>query len=273
MKSIETKAKSLHEAIEEAVAKLGVPQEDLTIEILEQGGMFKKACIRATVKESAATPKELPAPKREEPKPEKFVESKREEPKPVKKPEPKIERPVETEHKPCDVGAIKFAKTLEFVKKLLELMENDAKVEGVHTDTGFNINVTGDNIGRLIGKGGSNLNAFQTLVSSIAISNANGEGKRVYINIGDYREKHGDTLLSMAQKKAEHVKATGRYVKLEPMNARDRAIIHTALQGVEGIKTYSTGKDPFRCLCIAPADKTERPEHDERPVSTSDSQE
>jgi len=287
MKTIEVKAKSVHEAIEEAVEKLGVSQEDLTIEILEQGGMFKKTCIRATIKDDAPPKKERifsiaeePAPAKSDEAPLLSKKTRRGEDCPSKAVTPAARHlknsakakaaedcPSEassasgradkeaSSSQPRTSSSNKFTATHSFVTRLLELLENDSTITTQDTDTAFNININGENIGRLIGKNGVVLNAIQTLVSCIAIFNSNGEGKRVFVNIGDYKEKRGNTLESLALKKAEYVKSSGRFCKLEPMNARDRAIIHTALSAIEGIKTYSTGRDPFRCLCIAPADK------------------
>jgi spoIIIJ-associated protein len=256
MKEIEVKAKNAYDAICEACEKLGVAQDEVNCQVLKEGGMFSKGVYLVSVKETKAASVPLdPKPSAVEKKPEPKPEQKKAEPKKAeeKKPAPKTENksaPVST----GTVSGTKFETTTNFVTKLLELLENDAKVTTERTDNAFNINVAGDNIGRLIGKNGVVLNAIQTLVSTIAIANANGEGTRVFVNIGDYKEKRGDTLQALAIKKAEKVKETGRYIKLEPMNARDRAIIHTALAEVKGIKTYSTGQDPFRCLCIAPAD-------------------
>ena len=263
---IEVKAKTLHEAIEDACEQLGVSQDELTIDVLSQGGMFGKVKILATVKE-----KEVPPTIDIRPSTKGNIEPTVAEVKPMEKTEPvkkprkepasdnkTIEKASKKSEKPLLAKSTstkdKFTATTDFVVKLLEILENDSTVTTEHTDAAFNINVNGEHIGRLIGKSGAVLNAIQTIVSSIAISNANGEGKRVFVNIGDYKEKRGDSLQSLAMKKAEYVKRTGRFVKLEPMNARDRAIIHTALSEVEGIKTYSTGRDPFRCLCISPAD-------------------
>jgi spoIIIJ-associated protein len=266
MKTIEVKAKSVVDAIEDACEQLGVSQDDLIIEVLAQGGMFGKAKIKATIKESAEIKAPEPEPKKPEPRFESTPETTEIEigssevtPRFSKKSEKNsadaTARTADGEIRTPKNGT-KFEICTKFVTKLLELLENDSTVSTEETDAAFNINVAGENIGRLIGKGGSALNALQTLVSSVAISNANGEPKRVFVNVGDYKEKRGDTLQTLAMKKAEFVKRTGRFVKFEPMNARDRAIIHSTLQSVEGIKTYSTGKDPFRCLCIAPADGT-----------------
>jgi len=160
----------------------------------------------------------------------------------------------------------KFQKTLDFATKLVELLGSGAVVTHEITERSFNINVTavtaasgaeghGGGVGQIIGKGGEVMNAIQTLVSSIAIANSAGENKRVYFNVEDYKERRTETLKALAVRKAEKVKETGRFIKLEPMNSRERAIIHSALQDIEGIRSYSTGKDPHRCLCIAPARK------------------
>jgi len=274
MKSIEVKAKTIDEAIEDACSQLGVSQTDVDIEILSQGGMFGKARVICTIKDDYKPAKPEPQ-KTETPATTSALDALEE-----VMPESRTVRAeeLETKDKPGRVPQTpitsekasgveiasqvtpikkgdKFKTTTEFVTKLLELLENDSTVTTEETEAAFNINVVGENIGRLIGKSGLVLNAIQTVVTSIAISNSNGENKRVLVNVGDYREKRGDTLNSIAMKKVEYVKRTGRFVKLDPMNARERAIIHTALQNIEGIKTYSTGKDPFRCLCIAPADK------------------
>ena len=247
MKSIEVKAKSVHEAIADACTQLGVDQDQVNIEILSQGGMFGKAKVLVTIKDDVVKTK-TPAPTPPSAAPVIKTATAGSTPEASSQPQTTT----------TGTPGAKFEKTSSFVTKLLELLENDATVTTENTEKSFNINVNGPNIGRLIGKGGEVLNALQTLVSSIAISNANGEGKRVFINIADYKERRGDSLQSLAVRKAEHVKSTGRTVKLDPMNSRERAIIHTALSAIDGIKTFSTGKDPFRCLCIAPADKEKK---------------
>ena len=263
-KSIEMSAKTTGEATERALIELGASYDEVEVEVLSSGGLFKKAKVRVTIKET-----EKPIIKEFEKTVIKEVQTnfqtgKSDKPitkpaKPTKTVIEKIEKPQEsktvqpvTKDNAPNGKSIKFEKTLTFTKKLLELLENDATVTTEITERSFNINITGDNVGKIIGKGGEVLNALQTIVSSIAIANSAGENKRVYINVEDYKERRRETLVALAQKKADIVKKTGRYIKLEPMGARDRAIIHSALQDIEGIRTYSTGKDPHRCLCIAP---------------------
>lgn len=265
-KSVEIQAKTVDQAIMDALVELGASYEDVEFEILSQGGFLKKAKVRVSLKGTSNTESKTIQEKKEEPK--KTTEIKKEEPrkefktdkptekKEIKPQEVKKEKPAVKSENSGDMP-VKFARTLEFTQKLMELLGNGCKAEGEVTENTFNINISGENLGQVIGKGGEVLNAIQALVSAIAISCAGGESKRVYVNAEDYKERRKETLVNLAMKKAEKVKATGRYIKLEPMNSRDRAIVHSALQEVEGIRTYSTGKDPFRCLCIAPKKDSE----------------
>jgi len=280
-KSIETQAKTIEAAIEDALSQLGASYDEVDVDIIQEAGFLKKAKVKVTLKEKEiakpAPAKEVvakPAPVKEEvtkvkeerkqEKPQEQKQVKKEQ-KQEKKETKSIEKEnnkkeatvVSTAKQPLPEGQLpaKFQKTLDFAAKLIELLGSQAEVTHEITDKSFNIKVNGQGVGQIIGKGGEVMNAIQTLVSSIAIANSAGENKRVYFNVEDYKERRTETLKSLAVRKAEKVKETGRFIKLEPMNSRERAIIHSALQEIEGIRTYSTGKDPYRCLCIAPARK------------------
>ena len=160
--------------------------------------------------------------------------------------------PVSEEEMPAKLRATKL-----FVEKFLILTENDAKVIASVNDKDMRLDIQGDEVGRLIGKGGVALHALQTIVTSIAIQAANGENRRVYVNIENYKEKRTQTLQELASRKAEVVKKTGKTLRLDPMTPRERAIIHTHLQNMEGIKTFSKGMDPNRYLVIAPTNSYE----------------
>jgi spoIIIJ-associated protein len=288
MKQIEIKAKTINEAIDDACAQLGVTQDQLDIEILSQGGMFGKAKILATVKPSAEKPAPFSFEKTRSDKSEtetfSFKETRSGEDcsslnrqKPAQKftssadasvdanDKSSVSRPAPAPHTPvgtpCAPTTLKTQKTTAFVTELLKIIEPTATINTTAAENNFNINIDGENIGRLIGKNGVTMNALQTIVSAIARNHdtapEDGPRTRVFVNIGDYKDKRVDSVQALALKKADYVKRTGRFVKLDPMNARERAIIHTHLQNIEGIKTYSTGKEPFRCLCIAPADGTD----------------
>jgi len=261
-------AKTIEAAIELGLDELNARQDEVEVEVLEVGGLFKKAKVRLTMKagvvqetkvevaplaQSVKEDKVPDTPKVEARKEEKKVESRKDEkkskgdaPAPASAPKPAPKK--------VDTGDMtpKLYACVNFVTKLLELLENDSTVTIESTDKAYTINIRGESIGRLIGKGGEALNALQALVSSIAISHQNGEAKRVYINIEDYKERREETLKKLAKKKADYVKESGRYVKLEPMCPRDRAIIHTAIQDIEGVRSYSTGEGNARRLVIAP---------------------
>jgi spoIIIJ-associated protein len=166
---------------------------------------------------------------------------------PVRK--PREERPVTV----FDPEAPKFVKSLEFATKLFALLDENLTITTSNNDREFIIEVHGENVSRLIGKEGHTMMAINTLVSSVAINNANGEGRRVIVDIERYREKRQASLVELAKRKAEWVIQSGRTVKLEPMPARERVIIHTALQDMEGIATHSVGDEPNRCLVISPS--------------------
>ena len=256
-KSIEIQAKTIEAAIEEALAELDASYEQVDVDIIQEAGLFKKAKVRVTMKDSEThetSAKEKECTRQKEQTHQK-QQTKTENPAPAKEKSFKEIKEVKDEKKQSTDIPQKLRVTLDFVKKLLGLLENPAEVTYEISERAFNININGTGVGQLIGRGGDVLNALQTIIGGIAIKNSGGENRRVYINIEDYKQRREQTLHELAVRKAEKVRETGRYIKLEPMNARDRAIIHTALQGIAGIRTYSTGKDPHRCLCIAPERK------------------
>ncbi|MCL2755480.1 MAG: KH domain-containing protein [Firmicutes bacterium] len=259
-KVLEITAKTIDEAIADGLEQLGASYDEVEVEVLSNGGMFKKAKVKLTLTKEPA--------KVEEKKPETKIEPVIEKPKETKKEEKtqvpakeKIDKP-KIERAPTPKGdGKKLDECVYFVTEFLRLLGNDATVSNEETEKSYMIHINGEDVGRLIGKGGEALNALQTLVSSVAISHANGDNKRVFVNIENYKEKRTETLQSLAKKKAEYVKESGRYVKLEPMIARDRAIIHTVIQSIEGVRSYSTGEGVNRRLVIAPANKEQKQEN------------
>lgn len=266
-KSIEIQAKTIEAAIEEALAQLGASYDEVDVDIIQEAGFLKRAKVKVTLKkaeepaaklepkrEIIATPNEPTGKQSPQESPKQENQNNKKEEKKDKKHDKEDKKEHNKSEKDADKGELpkKFKKTLEFARELLKLLGNESEVTYEITDKSFNINVNGTGVGQIIGKGGEVMNAIQTIISSIAIAHSNGENKRVYFNVEDYKERRSETLKALAIRKAEKVRETGRFIKLEPMNARDRAIIHSALQEIEGIRTYSTGKDPHRCLCIAP---------------------
>ena len=255
--SVTVSAKSLDEAITKGCAELGVALDEVDFEVVDEGGMFRKMQVKVTVKESAATAVEPVAeeqvaePVASEPvvevksgAVEEFeIGGKTQKTKPTREP-----RKVTEFNPECP----KFTKTVAFAEEFFKLMGDNLKVTTSHNDQEFIIGVEGEDVGRLIGKNGRTMAAINTIIQSIAINTHSEESRRVLVDIGNYREKRKDYLIELAKRKAEQVKRTGRSVRLDPMPARERVIVHLTLQDVEGIITESEGVEPRRYLVIKP---------------------
>ena len=106
--------------------------------------------------------------------------------------------------------------------------------------------------GTVIGRRGETLDAIQYLLRlSMNKGLAEDKNRKVSVNIGNYREKRNDNLRALAQKNARNVLKYGRNAVLEPMNPYERRIIHTTVQGIEGVTSYSTGVDANRRVIIS----------------------
>ena len=215
-------------------------------------------------KPKAAKKPEAPkpeAPKAEQPKAEAPKEApKPETPKPPKadkprqpKPEPKPETPKAPKepkvYTPAQPGSTE-EKIEVFLKGLLEHMNSNAvphcwKVEG----NTYKVDLTGEDLGYLIGRRGDTLDAIQHLCNYAV--NRDTEGRiRVNVDAEEYREKREESLRRYARKKAQQVLKARRRTTLEPMNAYERHVIHATLQEMENITTYSTGTEPNRRVVI-----------------------
>ena len=114
----------------------------------------------------------------------------------------------------------------------------------------LDINLSGDEMGILIGKRGQTLNSLQYLVS-LVVNKESEDYLRVKLDTENYRERRKETLETLAKNIAYKVKRTRRSVSLEPMNPYERRIIHSALQNDKYVFTRSEGEEPFRHVVIA----------------------
>ena len=189
-------------------------------------------------------------PKKEAPKAERKPEPKKEAPKAERKPEPKKETPkVEKTFAPAEAGSVE-EKIEVFLKGLLEQMGSDAVPHAVKTDSNnYKVELTGSDLGYLIGRRGDTLDALQHLANYSVGRNVEGH-IRITVDAEDYREKREDSLRRYARKKAQQVLKARRRTTLEPMNAYERHVIHAALQDMENITTHSTGTEPNRRVVI-----------------------
>ena len=171
--------------------------------------------------------------------------------KPVKK--EKIAPPAPKRKKVKSAGLMpaKIKTAIDYLTGILSQMD----VTNITIDTDENeegtvqINIEGDGLGAVIGRRGDTLDALQHLVSLVA-NNGRDEYVRLTLNPGGYREKRRETLESMAQKAAQIVKRNGRNYVLDPMNAYERRIIHSTVQEIDGVTSWSVGESDHRRVCV-----------------------
>ena len=116
-------------------------------------------------------------------------------------------------------------------------------------DNDMNIDLSGDDMGVLIGKRGQTLDSLQYLVS-LVVNKGNEDYIRVKVDTENYRERRKSTLENLAKNMAYKVKRTRRPLHLEPMNPYERRIIHSALQNDKFVTTHSEGEEPYRHVVI-----------------------
>ena len=113
----------------------------------------------------------------------------------------------------------------------------------------MNIDLSGDDMGVLIGKRGQTLDSLQYL-TSLVVNKGEENYIRVKVDTENYRKRRQDTLENLAKNIAFKVKRTKRSVSLEPMNPYERRIIHSALQNDKFVTTHSEGEEPFRHVVV-----------------------
>lgn len=200
----EFSAKTVNDAITEALIQLGVTSEQLEYEIIEKGSTgflginSKKAVIKARKKETLED------------------------------------------------------KVRKFLEDMLQAMNMDATVELTYDETSKNMDIElkGKEMGLLIGKRGQTLDSIQYLVSIVANKDTE-EYIHVKLDTENYRKRRRETVENLAKNLAYKVKRTRKSVSLEPMNAYERRVIHSALQNDKYVSTYSEGEEPYRHVVIA----------------------
>ena len=234
MNKILVTGKSLEEARKNAAAQLGADVDEIMYEVLENAtsgffGIITKPCkIAAWIEGDEEEIVEAPKP----------VETKKEE-KPKKKERAIAQDKTEGE---------KLAK--EFLSTTLSQMGIEAELEFTQTEDALEIVVSGENMGRVIGKRGETLDALQYL-TSLVVNKDKEEYIRINLDSENYRAKRTIALEKLADKVADKVIRNKRNLTLEPMNAFERRVIHSRLQGNEKLTTYSIGEEPSRRIVVS----------------------
>ena len=139
----------------------------------------------------------------------------------------------------------------DFLKDVFAAMNMTVVVDVKYNadDNEMNIDLSGDDMGVLIGKRGQTLDSLQYLVS-LVVNKGNEDYIRVKVDTENYRERRKSTLKNLAKNMAYKVKRTRRPLHLEPMNPYERRIIHSALQNDKFVTTHSEGEEPYRHVVI-----------------------
>lgn len=171
---------------------------------------------------------------------------------PVEKTNSEPVKPVEKPQVPVGSDVEPVKKAAEYVKTILSYMGlPGAKVDIQPNESGAALVLSGEDVGFVIGHRGETLDALQYLASLVA-NHTDGAYFRLTLDVGNYREKRKETLEALGRKMAYRAVKTGRNSSLEPMNPYERRIIHTAVQEVEGAKSWSEGVDQARHVVIGP---------------------
>lgn len=142
-------------------------------------------------------------------------------------------------------------KAKEFLSDVFDAMNMVVVINVQYDEDNRNLNVelSGDEMGVLIGKRGQTLDSLQYLLS-LVVNKESDEYIRVKVDTEDYRKRRKETLENLAKNIAYKVKRTKRPVSLEPMNPYERRIIHSALQNDKYVTTHSEGDEPFRRVVV-----------------------
>ena len=279
MSYIDVSGKTVEEALAKALTQLQMDRDDVSVRVLERaksgflGLGASPAVIRVTYGEEMeeappepVRPEPIVEPKPAAPKAERPQRSER----PAKQEKPRAPKPEkaepkpETEDKPAEVSAsltpaplgeevddAKAQAIKKFLVGLLQQMEVEAEVRVYQPEKGrYKVILEGKSLGALIGRRGETLDAIQQL-TSYAVNRGGDRRCRIQLDAENYRERREQSLCRLAEKMAEKAVRYRRNVTMEPMNAYERHVIHTALQDTPHVTTYSTGVDPNRRVIIA----------------------
>ena len=273
---ITVSAKTLDDAITDALVELGVTSDQLDYIVIEKGSAgflgigMKQAVIKARRKKEepveAAEPEAVAEePVKEEPvKEEPAKEEKRDNRKKKnRKSSHHKDHREQEEHREAvpakekkevelaPVEEVTMETCRKFVQDVLEAMHmEDVQVTAsVDEEGALAINMDGKDMGILIGKRGQTLDSLQYLTNRVANKMQSGY-VRVKLDTEDYRRRRKETLENLARNIASKVKRTRRTVALEPMNPYERRIIHSALQADPAVTTHSEGEEPYRRVVV-----------------------
>lgn len=236
---LEATGKSVEIAIQNGLLECGMKREDVNIKVVDEGGLFKKAKVILSWGESVAQPTEEII---EEVQAEEVVEETQEQIEEIAQPEEKKKRIV-------DSTRIQ-EKGKEFLLGLAKILDDNATCDVSSNENEVSFSLKGENLGKLIGYHGDNLQALQILLTGLK---TRGEGAlRLFLDVDGYKASRNQAIIDLANKTAEQAIKIERNIHLDPMSAYERRIVHTTLQDREDVTTESTGEGEKRHVVVKP---------------------
>lgn len=240
LKTLEKSGKTEEAAIAAALEELGLDRDDVSVEIVERAksGFLGIGASPAVVRVQYEAPDEEL---------ETVAEAAAESPAAA----PAEAQPAAAPAAPAADEPESYARIRAFVSGLLEHMGIQAEIEITARDNGgVNVNLSGSNMGAVIGRRGETLDAIQHL-TNYAVNRGSDKHMHISVDAESYRAKREESLVRLAEKMAAKAIKYKRSMALEPMNSYERYVIHTALQDYEGVTTSSTGTEPNRRVVVS----------------------
>ena len=219
IKYLEKTGRTEEEAVAAALKELGMDRDDVSVTVVERAksGFLGIGASPAVVRVEYEAPDE----------------------------------PVAEAETPATETAQDYPEIRSFLTGLLSRMGTKADIEITARDSkGIVVNLSGPNMGAVIGRRGETLDAIQHLTNYV-INRGNDKHMHISVDAESYRAKREESLVRLAEKMAAKVIKYKRSMALEPMNSYERHIIHTALQDYEGVTTSSTGTEPNRRVVVS----------------------
>lgn len=250
METVRITAKTVDEAVEEGLKKLGLSRAEAVIRVIEQPssglfGLFNKKDAVVEVGAAGSETEDAAEPAGDMTSAVAGAADGEEEVLTAKKEKRgREETPFSAEEQE---EAAEEAK--RFLTGVFKGMKMEVQLEKMVNEERILFNLHGEGLGILIGKHGQTLDALQYLTNLAANKNFR-HHYFVLLDVEDYRQRRRQTLESLAHRLADKVKRTGEEIRLEPMSAGDRRMIHLALQNDGAVSTESDGEAPYRCVVI-----------------------
>lgn len=247
---IEKTGKTVQQAINDALETLGAGEDDVVIEVLDEGepggllGIGRRlAKVRVTLESAMQDPQEIPGNRDDQ----------------TTAADEGDQAAADTVYYGDDEYTNEQesqveSETLDYVAAILKGIGIHGRISSFFEEGTLHIDINGKDCGAAIGHHGETLDAIQYMASLVANKNTE-EHVRVVVDIGGYRRRREQTLIGMAQRAADKVSNSGRSFRMDPMNPAERRIVHSSLQEYPGITTYSEGVEPERYVIIAPVEQ------------------